>query len=62
MAADTIMSIDNKPKPSHREQSDDSGGSTPEGEQNAVAAGGNGQDAQPQPKRKGGRKPVRLCC
>ncbi|KAK3191005.1 hypothetical protein K4F52_002955 [Lecanicillium sp. MT-2017a] len=49
------MSIDSKPKPSHREQSDDSSGSTPEGEQNAVP---NAQDAQPQPKRKGGRKPI----
>ncbi len=55
MAAETAMSIDSKPKPSHREQSDDSAGSTPEGEHNAAP---NTQDAQPQPKRKGGRKPV----
>lgn len=54
------MSIDNKPNP-HRDESDDSGDSTPERDQNpsGPVSGNNNavQDAQ-QPKRKGGRKPV----
>ncbi|OAA80679.1 bZIP transcription factor, bZIP-1 [Akanthomyces lecanii RCEF 1005] len=49
------MSIDSKPKPSHREESEDSAGSTPEGERNPVTP----IPTEPvQPKRKGGRKPI----
>lgn len=49
------MSIDSKPKPSHRDESEDSAGSTPEGDRNPVAP----VTTEPaQPKRKGGRKPV----
>ncbi|KAG5978768.1 hypothetical protein E4U55_005960 [Claviceps digitariae] len=66
------MSIDNKPKPPHRDESDDSLDSPLERDHNALAsasASGNDgnyitnnssipvQDAQ-QPKRKGGRKPI----
>lgn len=58
------MSIDNKPNPPHRDESDDSVDSPLEGDHNASApASGHSnnpiQDAQ-QPKRKGGRKPVSL--
>lgn len=51
------MSIDNKP----RDDSDESVGSTPEGDTIAPlpAGSGIGHDGQ-QPKRKGGRKPVSL--
>lgn len=49
------MSIDSKPQPPRRHDSEDSGASSPEREQNPVAPVA--QD-QPQPKRKGGRKPV----
>ncbi|TQV94081.1 bZIP transcription factor (MeaB) [Cordyceps javanica] len=49
------MSIDSKPKPSHRDESEDSAGSTPEGERNPVTPAA----IEPaQPKRKGGRKPI----
>nr|AKH05060.1 MEAB protein [Epichloe sp. LpTG-2] len=56
------MSIDNKPNPPHRDESDDSVDSPLEGDHNASApASGHSnnpiQDAQ-QPKRKGGRKPI----
>ncbi|RFU73243.1 meab [Trichoderma arundinaceum] len=59
------MSIDNKPpNPPHRDESEESTGSTPETEQNPSMTAGSGstiinvsQDGQ-QPKRKGGRKPV----
>jgi hypothetical protein len=46
------MSIDNKPK----DESDESVGSTPEGD-TTMPAPGAGHDGQ-QPKRKGGRKPI----
>ncbi|OAA56449.1 bZIP transcription factor, bZIP-1 [Cordyceps fumosorosea ARSEF 2679] len=49
------MSIDSKPKPSHRDESEDSAGSTPEGERNPITTAA----IEPvQPKRKGGRKPI----
>ncbi|PTB66327.1 basic-leucine zipper transcription factor [Trichoderma citrinoviride] len=65
------MSIDNKPptqnpgpNPHHRDESEDSTGSTPEREQAPPMTAGSGsniinvsQDGQ-QPKRKGGRKPI----
>lgn len=53
------MSIDNKPNPPRRDESDDSVDSTPERDQNppATASANVSQDVQ-QPKRKGGRKPV----
>ncbi|KND87961.1 hypothetical protein TOPH_07391 [Tolypocladium ophioglossoides CBS 100239] len=53
------MSIDNKPNPPRRDESDDSADSTPERDQNPPASANNNasQDAQ-QPKRKGGRKPI----
>lgn len=54
MAAEK-MSIDSKPQPPRRHDSEDSGASSPERDQNPVAPVT--QD-QPQPKRKGGRKPV----
>ncbi|PNP54327.1 hypothetical protein THARTR1_05534 [Trichoderma harzianum] len=58
------MSIDNKPPNPHRDESEESTGSTPEREQIPSMAAGSGstiinvsQDGQ-QPKRKGGRKPT----
>lgn len=61
MAASKKMSIDSKPKPSHRDESEDSAGSTPEGEQNSLAPVTSNTSQEPvQPKRKGGRKPVSL--
>lgn len=55
------MSIDSKPKPSHRDESEESAGSTPEGEQNPIAPITSNTSQEPaQPKRKGGRKPVSL--
>lgn len=53
------MSIDNKPNPPRRDDSDDSPDSTPERDQNPppVTNDRDSHDAQ-QPKRKGGRKPV----
>lgn len=52
------MSIDSKPKPPHRDESEDSAGSTPEGEQNPIALASSNTQEPVQPKRKGGRKPV----
>lgn len=49
------MSIDSKPQPSQRDESEDSAGSTPEGERNPITP----VAAEPvPPKRKGGRKPI----
>ncbi|KAM3515184.1 hypothetical protein MY11210_001196 [Beauveria gryllotalpidicola] len=49
------MSIDSKPKSSHRHESEDSAASTPEGQRNPVAPVAT---VPAQPKRKGGRKPL----
>ncbi|UNI14009.1 hypothetical protein JDV02_000693 [Purpureocillium takamizusanense] len=53
------MSIDNKPNPARRDESDDSVDSTPERDQNPPAAANPNAPQDPQqPKRKGGRKPI----
>lgn len=59
MAAEK-MSIDSKPQQVRRNDSDDSGASSPEREQTSAAPVNNTQE-NPQPKRKGGRKPVSTC-
>ncbi|KAJ6787973.1 hypothetical protein PWT90_07079 [Aphanocladium album] len=52
------MSIDSKPTPAHRDESEDSAGSTPEGEQSRIAPVISNPQEPAQPKRKGGRKPI----
>ncbi|KJZ72951.1 hypothetical protein HIM_07714 [Hirsutella minnesotensis 3608] len=53
------MSIDNKPNPPRRDDSDDSADSTPERDHNAtVSTHGHLSPDMQQPKRKGGRKPI----
>ncbi|KAK2594931.1 hypothetical protein QQS21_007334 [Conoideocrella luteorostrata] len=58
------MSIDNKPNPSHRDEPDDSGDSTPEREHEHIPSAPTSSNSNhpiqegQQPKRKGGRKPI----
>jgi len=61
MAADNNMSIDKKEEHDEREGSDDSMDSMPEGEGDGDGEIGAAPESTGQVKRKGGRKPVRIC-